>query len=244
MAVNGEILLVSEDRLFSRMLILELRRFHVTVKLRPTITADILEQALTKERLCLLILDLDGVYPGLERTLNLTVEQNLPVILFGYPDSETMTAEKLRFYESDIYRYVFPRPFLMNQFVYCVKELLKYREELLPDTDEPAPMKMKQHSPADDLFINEEAHTVTYRKEPVALTRTEYDVLLLLLRMRGVVLSRSDIYRVIRKEKADEKKENSNIVDVYIRFLRAKLDQTYRVTLIETVRGVGYTIRK
>ena len=250
-----EILLISEDSLFARMLYLEFVQLHKTVTIRGTLTPDALEAVIAWGTCRLLILDLDGVYPALDRMLNMTVEQNLPVILFGYPDSDAMTAEKLRFYDSDIYRYVFPRPFLMNQFLYCAKELLHYREDVLSERTEAPAMKMKQHSPADDLHINEEAHTVCYRNDTIPLTRTEYDILLLLLRQRGAVLSRAEISAAIRSREAlsaaeesgsskKQRSENSNLVDVYIRYLRAKLDQTYKVTLIETVRGVGYTIRK
>ena len=247
-----EILLISEDRLFSRMLVLEFAQLHKTAVVRNTLAPEGLDAALAGGTCRLLILDLDGTYPALDRLLSRAAEQNLPVILFGYPDSDAMTAEKLRFYDSDIYRYVFPRPFLMNRFIYCAKELLHYREDVLTERAETPAMKMKQHSPADDLHINEEARTVCYRKDIIALTRTEYDILLLLLRQRGAVLSRADIAAVIKTREVSttapvgipkKAAENSNLVDVHIRYLRAKLDQTYRVTLIETVRGVGYTIR-
>ncbi|MBQ8578276.1 MAG: winged-helix domain-containing protein [Clostridia bacterium] len=197
----------------------------------------------------LLILDLDVAYTGLEKMLSFAEEQQLPVILFGYPDSDAMTADKLRFYDSDIYRYVFQRPFLVHQFLYCAKELLHYRDdEILRKKEVPA-MKMKQRSPADDIRFNEGYHQIFYKNDIIQLTPSEYEIIVYLMKRRGDVISRAELFDAIRKPKADEdvapkKKKNSNVVDVYIRYIRSKIDDRYGVRLIETVRGTGYTIPK
>lgn len=267
---TGDILLISKDRLFSRMLYLELRALHQTVCCLSDLTleqlkiatkaaaseenanSDDVKKTQANEKLSdagcckLLILDLDIVYQGLEKMLAHAEEQQLPVILFGYPDSDAMTADKLRFYDSDIYRYVFPRPFLMNQFLYCAKELLHYKEDILVRQTEAPAMKMKQHSPADDIRFNEDAHQVYYKNDLIALTPTEYEILLYLMKQRGVAVSREAIYNAVHvtKEKngKSNSKKDSNVVDVCIRYIRAKIDDRYSIRLIETVRGVGYTI--
>ena len=64
------------------------------------------------------------------------------------------------------------------------------------------------------------------------------------MKQRGVVLSRAELYEAVWKPDSTVSKKDSNIVDVYIRYIRSKLDEPYRIKLIETVRGVGYTIRK
>ncbi len=268
-----DILLISEDKLFSHMLTLELSALHANVRVQSDLTPEELAELLglapeapvsdaerlqnpaeaptaveKLSRISMLILDLDINYRGLEKMLVLTEETQLPVILFGYPDSEAMTADKMRFYDSDIYRYVFQRPFLMHQFMYCAKELLHYREdEILRKKEEPA-MKMKQHSPADDIRFNEEFRQITYKNDIIRLTPTEYETLAYLMRRRGSVVSRAELYDAVRATAAKDgedkpkKKQNSNVVDVYIRFIRAKIDDPYNVRLIESVRGVGYTI--
>lgn len=242
-----DIYLISDDRLFAHMLTLELSALHCGVRLLPDLTLSELEEASAKNNCRLLILDLDIAYQGLEKMLAHAEEEHIPVILFGYPDSDAMTADKLRFYDSDIYRYVFQRPFLMNQFLYCVRELIQYKdEELLRQEEKPA-MKMKEHCPADDIRINEDAHQVFYKDDLITLTYTEYETLLYLMKQRGVVVTRTQLYDAVRTQKAssqDTQKKDSNVVDVYIRYLRAKLDDHYHIRLIETVRGVGYTIRK
>ncbi len=261
-----DVLLVSEDRLFSHMLTLELASLHADVRCRSDLTPDELTELLgfpyetadaqdpeslsptPASRISMLILDLDIDYRGLEKMLVMTEEAKLPVILFGYPDSEAMTADKMRFYDSDIYRYVFQRPFLMHQFMYCAKELLHYHEEEALRQKETPAMKMKQHSPADDIRFNEEFRQITYKNDIIRLTPTEYETLAYLMRRRGSVVSRAELYEAVRsvgdKDNGEKpkKKQNSNVVDVYIRFIRAKIDDPYNVRLIESVRGIGYTI--
>ena len=242
-----DILLISSDRLFSRMLTAELKAsLRRNTVCAPTLTYAHLEELLARDACGLLILDLDVHYIHLERILNLTVEHKIPVILFGYPDSGEMTAEKMRFYDSDIYRYVFPRPFLMSQFLYCARELTHTKEEEPQEQREAPAMKMKQHCAAYDIRINEEAHTVHYRNDLIPLTKTEYDVLNCLMRQRGSVISRAELSDTVHGSPEDGRirGKGSNVIDVYIRFLRQKLDEPYRVKLIETVRGVGYIIRK
>ncbi|MCD7843457.1 MAG: winged helix-turn-helix domain-containing protein, partial [Clostridiales bacterium] len=75
---------------------------------------------------------------------------------------------------------------------------------------------------------------------PVELTRREFDLLCCLMEHRGKVLSRSTLLNMVwGYEYAGE----TNTVDVYIRFLRSKIDARLGRKLIETVRGVGYAIR-
>ncbi len=239
-----DILIVSEDIPFSRMLTLELQSLHRTVSVVPNLSlSELTDAVLSQTPYKLLILDLDVTYVGLEKILNLASEKKLPAILFGYPDSDAMTPQKQRLYNSDIYHYVFPRPFLLNQFLYCAKELLHYKETVLPETTGSVPMQMKQYSAADDLLINRDAHTVTYKNNPIALTKTEYTLLSCLMEQRGTVLTRGELYRAVWKA-PEENDSASNVVDVYIRYIRKKLDDAYHVRIIETVRGVGYVIRK
>jgi len=240
------VLLISSDTLFSHMLVSEMEDLHCTVRAIPNLSYPDFESMMMDsfDKCHLLILDLDVEYIGLEKILNLATEQTIPVVLFGHPNSPAMTADKQRFYDSDIYRYVFQRPFLMNQFLYCVRELLQIKEDDLKKRSEEPVIQMKQRCSADDLRINEYSHLVYYKNDLIHLTKTEYDVLSVLMRQRGVVLSRMELYAAVWGDDEAIDKKDSNIVDVYIRYLRSKLDDRYQIKLIETVRGVGYTIRK
>ena len=81
------------------------------------------------------------------------------------------------------------------------------------------------------------AHQVTVAGKPVELTNREYALLEALLRNRGRVLTRTQIGEKIWEASYDMK---TNLIDVYIRKLRQRLDDTGDPPLIKTVRGVGY----
>lgn len=91
------------------------------------------------------------------------------------------------------------------------------------------------------LSLDPQRHEVRYADTRVELTQKEFAMLELLLRNKDIVLSRETfLERVWGYDYMGE----TNIVDVYIRFLRAKLDARFGVTLIRTVRGVGYVLRE
>lgn len=93
-----------------------------------------------------------------------------------------------------------------------------------------------------ELSINTTSRTVTMRGEPIALTRKEYEVLILLVNHAGVVLTKEEIYRAVWKSSYDP---NSTNVAEQVSSLRFKLgldrkDNTY----IQTVIGIGYRFGK
>ena len=91
------------------------------------------------------------------------------------------------------------------------------------------------------LSMDCERHTVTVSGQAVELTRREFDLLRCLLENQGKVLSREALLdRVWGFDYVGE----TNTVDVYIRFLRSKLDEPFGVKYIHTVRGVGYVLRE
>ena len=93
---------------------------------------------------------------------------------------------------------------------------------------------------AEGLELHTDSREVLVRGESVELTRREFDLLRCLLENKGKVLSRSVLLNLVwGYEYAGE----TNTVDVYVRFLRSKIDPKLGRKLIETVRGVGYAIR-
>jgi DNA-binding response OmpR family regulator len=93
---------------------------------------------------------------------------------------------------------------------------------------------------AGDLVLDAAARTVTRGDEPIALTRREFDLLELLLRHPDQVLDRATLLADVW---GYDFLGGSNVVDVYIRYLRAKIERPDRPRLIETVRGIGYALR-
>ncbi|QTL97745.1 response regulator [Iocasia frigidifontis] len=93
---------------------------------------------------------------------------------------------------------------------------------------------------ADNLVLDTISHKVSRAGKDIDLTVKEYAVLEYLVRNRGQVLSRTQIEEHVWDYRYGN---NSNIVDVYIRYLRKKIDQGFDEKLIETVRGRGYRLR-
>lgn len=89
--------------------------------------------------------------------------------------------------------------------------------------------------------INETSHTVSVNGTPVELTKREFDLLLYLFQNRDVVLNRETL---LNKVWGYDYQGETNVVDVYIRYLRSKIDQPFDIQLISTVRGVGYVVRE
>jgi len=93
---------------------------------------------------------------------------------------------------------------------------------------------------ASGVTLNTGSRTVTVRGKTVDLTKREFDLLHFLLKNKGIVISREELLEnVWGFDFAGE----TNAVDVYVRFLRGKIDEVFNIKLIQTVRGVGYVIR-
>ena len=92
-----------------------------------------------------------------------------------------------------------------------------------------------------DLVMDTKTHTVTRAGEEITLSAKEYDILEYMMMNKGTVLSR---------EKIENHAWNfdycggTNVVDVYIRYLRKKIDDAHDVKLIHTVRGSGYVLKE
>jgi len=92
-----------------------------------------------------------------------------------------------------------------------------------------------------DLSVDIQAKTVTRCNNRINLSTKEFAVLEVLIRNKGIVMSRESIEDRIS---ATDSESNSNVIDVYIRYLRKKIDEDQPVKLIHTVRGSGYVLRE
>ena len=92
-----------------------------------------------------------------------------------------------------------------------------------------------------DLVVDTAAKTVVRAGQPIKLTAREFNLLELLLRHQGRVLSRGEIAEDTWEEAFDA---GSNVIDVYVNYLRNKVDKGYDKKLIHTVVGMGYVLRE
>ena len=91
-----------------------------------------------------------------------------------------------------------------------------------------------------DLVVEVENRVVRRAGEVIDLTKKEYELLLLLMENIDIVLSRE----VLLKEVWGYKNEvETNVIDVYVRYIRNKIDVPGRESYIQTVRGTGYVMR-
>ncbi|MBQ6650461.1 MAG: winged helix-turn-helix transcriptional regulator, partial [Atopobiaceae bacterium] len=91
------------------------------------------------------------------------------------------------------------------------------------------------------VSLDVDRHEVTVEGEPVELTNREFEVLKALMENREIVMSRE---RLAQLACGYDFVGETNIIDVYIRPLRSKIDDRFGIKLITTVRGVGYVIRE
>lgn len=93
---------------------------------------------------------------------------------------------------------------------------------------------------AADLVLNPLKRKVTRGGKSIALSNKEFAFLEYLLRNKNKVVTRNMIVENVWDSSFDS---FTNVVDVYINYLRKKIDRDFKPQLIQTVRGVGYTIR-
>ena len=92
-----------------------------------------------------------------------------------------------------------------------------------------------------DLQVDPGRHKVTRAGRELRLTAREFALLQFLIEHKGQVVTRSRIVEAVWEHDFET---FSNVVEVYIRYLRAKVDEPFGRKLIHTVRGVGYTLRE
>jgi DNA-binding response OmpR family regulator len=93
---------------------------------------------------------------------------------------------------------------------------------------------------AGDLRLNDKTREVVRGENEIDLTPKEYDLLVYLLKNKRQVLNRDQILEAVW---GYDYFGDTNVVDVYIRYVRKKVDYNYETPLIHTVRGVGYVLK-
>lgn len=90
------------------------------------------------------------------------------------------------------------------------------------------------------LTLDLDKYTVTYDNSVIELTKREFDLLKYFMINKNIVLSRD---KLVEEVWGYDYFGDTNVVDVYVRYLRSKIDDKYSIKLIHTVRGVGYLLK-
>ena len=121
-----------------------------------------------------------------------------------------------------------------------IEELLARIRMVLRSVDSSAQAANTDTLTLGDLRLVTASRQVTRAGELIELTKTQYDLLEYLLRNRDIVLTREQILTHVWGYSYTG---NSNVVDVYVRYVRNNIHDTDESRIIETVRGIGYVIR-
>jgi DNA-binding response OmpR family regulator len=92
-----------------------------------------------------------------------------------------------------------------------------------------------------DLHVDLDGREVLRGSDVIDLTKREFDLLVYLLRNKNIVMSRE---KLLENVWGYDYVGETNVVDVYIRYLRKKIDKNSETAYIQTVRGIGYTIKE
>ena len=155
-----------------------------------------------------------------------TAGDKTPVLLLTARDS---IEDRVRGLDSGADDYLV-KPFALQELLARLRVLIRRRTDQVSDVITVA-----------DLQVDCAARTVSRGGQPIALSAKEFAVLEYLARNAGAVLSRERISNGVWNY---DYEGGSNVVDVYIRYLRKKIDDGREPKLIHTVRGVGYVLRE
>lgn len=131
------------------------------------------------------------------------------------------------------------KPFKFVELLARIKSLLRRTDKNAATTT--ASASTEEIYQFSDLILNEYTKVVKRDEKTISLTSTEYRLLLLFLKNPKRVLSRMDILEKVWGVDFDM---GTNVVDVYVNYLRKKIDKDQKAKLIHTVIGMGYVLKE
>lgn len=220
----GEKILIIEDEVkIARFIQLELQHEGYIVEQANDGRVG-LEKAL-KESYNLIILDV--MLPslnGMEVLRRLRQSSDTPVIMLTAKDEVTDKVMGLDIGAEDY----MTKPFAIEELLARIRVVFKHKSSSAIISNTITTGKLK---------LDIDKHTVTYDDNIIDLTKKEFDLLNYLMTNKNIALSRESI---LEKVWGYDYLGDTNVVDVYIRYLRSKIDDKFNEKFIHTIRGVGY----
>jgi len=152
--------------------------------------------------------------------------QTTPIIILTAKDK---TEDKVKGLDSGADDYL-TKPFAFAEFLARIRAALRKKNGQVA-------IKLQ----VGDLAVDLLTHQVTRGKEEIVLTAKEFALLEYLMRNAGKLVTRTMISEHVWDINFDS---GTNVIDVYINFLRKKIDHGHKMCLIHTIRGRGYVIRE
>lgn len=174
---------------------------------------------------------------GLEVLRRLSKSNPTPVILLTARDA---VMDKVAGLDAGAVDYI-TKPFAIEELLARIRVALKLHSRSVQVNDSANKAQADEDTYVwGQVVLDEKRHRVTFGKDEITLTNREFIMLKVLLSNQDIVLSRDTL---LEKVCGYDYVGETNIVDVYVRFLRSKIDEVYDIKMIQTVRGVGYVIK-
>jgi DNA-binding response OmpR family regulator len=218
-----KVLVVEDDPQITRVLRLELEHEGYLVDTASDGLSG-LEKALKEPDLVILDLMLPKM-DGLEVCTRVRAKSRVPIIMLTAKDRVPDRVSGLDLGADDY----LTKPFFIEELLARVRARLRERH--------PKSNLLSVR----DLTMDRDRHEVRRGDKAIALTAKEYALLEYLLLHRNTVHTRDELFNGVW---GSDFLGDSNLIDVYIRYLRGKIDDGFDDKLIVTVRGVGYTLRE
>lgn len=173
---------------------------------------------------------LDVMLPGLnglEVLRRLRLEKDTPVIMLTARDA---VMDKVSGLDAGADDYI-TKPFAIEELLARIRVALKKHGPVVAATHT---LNIK------GVTLDEDRYEVTVNGDSIELTNREFELLRMLMKNKNIVLDRE---KLMNEVCGYDYIGETNIIDVYIRYLRTKIDDRYGIKLIHTVRGVGYVIK-
>lgn len=226
---KDKILIVEDEANIARVLQLELE--HEGYETSIVSDGGSALQSIERETWSLILLDvMIPILSGVEvlRRMRSSGDQT-PVILLTARDT---IVDKVMGLDQGANDYV-TKPFEIEELLARIRACLRVQVNLIPQQDTILSM--------DNLSVNLQTREVVRDNTLIDLTPREYDLLIYLMQHPKQVLNRDQILENVW---GFDYYGDTNVVDVYIRYLRQKIDKPFSNPLINTIRGVGYSMRE
>lgn len=228
--MKKNILIIEDEKKIARYLELELEHEGYSVAIAYDGKTG-LEKAL-EPFLDLIVLDL--MLPelsGIEVLRRLRKESDIPVIMLTAKDD---ISDKVMGLDMGADDYI-TKPFAIEELLARIRTALRRNTSSGSNDKSDSPSLV-----SGDLVLFTGEYKVMYKHNEVLLSKKEFELLKYLMENKNMALSRD---KILENVWGYDFMGDTNITDVYIRYLRSKLDQAYDVQFIHTVRGVGYSFR-
>lgn len=165
---------------------------------------------------------------GIEVCRRIRKESDVPIIMLTAKDD---VSDKVMGLDSGADDYM-TKSFAIEELLARIRVILKRRGKKEDKTG-----KIE----AGPLTLFKDEYRVTFNDKEISLSKKEFELLKYLMENKGIVLTRE---KILDRVWGYDYYGDTNVTDVYIKYLRTKIDQKYAVQFIHTVRGVGYLFKQ